>query len=211
MATSSLLQIMDPVLAEAVNDASKERLRFVLRDILEKHSDTITTASEHLVAVVSDNTNANGKRGVVDNPIEISVKKRKRYDFCAQCEEEFDASGNAMESCNYHQGMRYSSKPTQILTGPGELEMDDDCEIWDDWMDERDGIQDSESSRKDHPEGFIWDCCGRRGDTEFGCKRGPHRNNKERLEYEQTRGDETDEDINDVGYAGGELEVSDGS
>lgn len=107
MATSSLLQVVDPVLAEAVNDASKERLRFVLRDILEKHPNTITTASEHLVAIISDDTNKNGKRVVADDPNEIPAKRRKRYDFCAQCEEEFDAKENDMEACNWHKGMRY--------------------------------------------------------------------------------------------------------
>lgn len=96
---------MDPVLAEAVNDASKERLRFVLLEILKKHTEAIATASEHLVAVVSDSTKTNGKRGVSDEPIEFPVKKRKRHDFCVQCKEEFNVKDNSVEACIWHKGI----------------------------------------------------------------------------------------------------------
>lgn len=44
---------------------------------------------------------------------------------------------------------------------------------------------------------------------EFGCKRGPHRNERERDEYERTRGDETDEDVDEEGYAGDEVKLND--
>ncbi|KAE9971643.1 hypothetical protein BLS_005826 [Venturia inaequalis] len=185
---------MDPVLSEAVNDASKERLRFVLRDILKKFPYTITTAAEHLVAAVPDITKAKAKRSLPDNENEWPFKRRKRYDFCVQCEGEFDVNDNSVESCMWHKG---------------ELDIDDDASVWDDWEDRRDGIQDSEESRKEHPEGFSWDCCQRHGDGGFGCKRGPHRNERERFEYEQTRGDETDDDVDEEGYAEGEQEDSD--
>lgn len=93
----------------------------------------------------------------------------------------------------------------------GELDQDFDASIWGtlDWEDERDGPQDSEESREQFPDGFVWSCCQRRGDAEFGCKRGPHRNERERDEYERTRGDETDEDVDEEGYAGDEVKLND--
>ncbi|QDS72736.1 hypothetical protein FKW77_003907 [Venturia effusa] len=184
MVISSNLQVMDPVLAEAIKDAPKARLRRLLLEILEKHPDAITTATEHLVAAVPDVTNKNGKRVVTDNSNELPVKRRKRYDRCVQCKEEFDVKGTHMEACNWHKG---------------ELEMDDENDMWLHWT-EGHGIADSEESKKAFPEGFIWDCCQRHGDAEFGCKRGPHRNEKERFEYVQRRGDDTDEDVDEEGY-----------
>jgi hypothetical protein len=33
---------------------------------------------------------------------------------------------------------------------------------------------DSEESRKEYPEGFLWTCCGERGDGKEGCEYSWH-------------------------------------
>lgn len=78
-----------------------------------KHPEAIAIASEHLVAVVPDSTNSNGKRVVSDEPDKIPIKKRKRHDFCVQCKEEFDVNDNSVEACIWHKGTPYSSNPIQ--------------------------------------------------------------------------------------------------
>jgi hypothetical protein len=55
----------------------------------------------------------------------------------------------------------------------GELEVDWEGDFWADHDERCHGIIDSEESRKEHPEGFIWDCCDEEGDEE-GCEVGEH-------------------------------------
>ncbi|KAK1990657.1 hypothetical protein LX36DRAFT_675767 [Colletotrichum falcatum] len=85
-----------------------------------------------------------------------------KTDVCTQCEKEFDPDNNPSEACCHH---------------PGEFELDEDLEFWDsvddyDWPAEH-YQRDSESNRKDAPEGFRWSCCGRVGDVR-GCETGRH-------------------------------------
>lgn len=93
---------IDPVLFQAVNDASRVRLLIVLSDILVKHSDTMKTASEHLLSIVPDDLKINSKRDAPDDSNARPVKVRKRYHFLAQCEDEFDVEVNHAKACNWH-------------------------------------------------------------------------------------------------------------
>lgn len=33
---------------------------------------------------------------------------------------------------------------------------------------------DRDDTRKDYPDGFVWDCCDEPGDEKKGCEVGPH-------------------------------------
>lgn len=56
---------------------------------------------------------------------------------------------------------------------PGDLEVDEDGDYWADWDTRCHGdYRIYNSFKRDHPEGYKWDCCGRGGD-EPGCTKGP--------------------------------------
>lgn len=59
-----------------------------------------------------------------------------------------------------------------VDSGVGELEPDYDGDFWAD-HDECHGPIDTEESRSQYPEGFIYDCCEGDGYSE-GCKTGRH-------------------------------------
>lgn len=76
-----------------------------------------------------------------------------------------------------------STQPHHVLRGfvacssadarvdAGELEVDESEDFWAD----HDSDPDTEFNRDEFPEGFKWDCCEQKGDSEEpGCKRGPH-------------------------------------
>ena len=53
---------------------------------------------------------------------------------------------------------------------PGDLEIDYDSGVWDDWDERCHGPIDSQSNRREYPDGFVWSCCDKQGD-EGGCIR----------------------------------------
>jgi hypothetical protein len=55
----------------------------------------------------------------------------------------------------------------------GGLEVNYQAYVWADHDERCHGTIDTKDMRKESPEGFIWDCCGKRGD-ESGCKLGKH-------------------------------------
>lgn len=55
----------------------------------------------------------------------------------------------------------------------GELEPDDDGGFWDNHWEESESDIDTDGMREQHPEGFMWDCCGKDG-TASGCKVTEH-------------------------------------
>lgn len=52
--------------------------------------------------------------------------------------------------------------------------MNEDSDVWDDWEEWREGHPDWEENKKEYPEGYLWDCCKKRGDDEEGCCQGVH-------------------------------------
>ncbi|GIQ88002.1 hypothetical protein KIPB_010158 [Kipferlia bialata] len=52
---------------------------------------------------------------------------------------------------------------------PGELEIDYESETWYDWDEDCHGRMDTQSNRREYPDGFVWSCCGESGEAE-GCE-----------------------------------------
>ncbi|KAL8297612.1 hypothetical protein RB597_007300 [Gaeumannomyces tritici] len=79
---------------------------------------------------------------------------------CDVCEKPFLASRNRHNACKYHEG---------------ELEPDLECGLWDDHVENPDvwGDIDTRENIREHPEGFYWDCCGKRAD-DSGCQADYH-------------------------------------
>ena len=80
-----------------------------------------------------------------------------RYATCKNCEQEFDATKNFSEACNYHDG---------------DLEVNFESSTWDDWNEDTWGPID-ERLEEDFPEGFKWDCCEGDGNAR-GCQTDWH-------------------------------------
>ncbi|EAT80976.1 hypothetical protein HBH56_164350 [Parastagonospora nodorum] len=87
---------------------------------------------------------------------------RQRFEICEQCNEEYDVLHNNKKSCQWHEG---------------EQEVDWDGDFWADHDERCHGTIDTPEMRKEHPEGFVWDCCDEPGDA-AGCKTSRHRPNR---------------------------------
>jgi hypothetical protein len=59
-------------------------------------------------------------------------------------------------------------------TVSGLLDCDWDAAEWYDWDETCHGPIDTEEHKREYPDGFMWDCCGKSG-TRRGCTRGKHR------------------------------------
>ncbi|KAL8673234.1 MAG: hypothetical protein Q9168_002346 [Polycauliona sp. 1 TL-2023] len=106
---------------------------------------------------------------------------RSRYAMCENCEKEFDVTLNESGDCIYHPGTSIMFRQSCGRTGEataltrciGDTEVDEDATIWNDHNEDVGGEIDSEEKRSEYPEGFIYDCCDKRGDSE-GCQRNRH-------------------------------------
>ncbi|KAF8644743.1 hypothetical protein AX16_008298 [Volvariella volvacea WC 439] len=93
----------------------------------------------------------------------VTIKRKSRdliprFEFCSNCEAEFDVDGPRSETeCVFH---------------PGELEVDEDAFV--DWDEAAHGPKDRPDTRRDYPENFIWTCCDRDG-TSDGCVQREHK------------------------------------
>ena len=79
------------------------------------------------------------------------------YATCNNCEQEFDATKNFSEACNYHDG---------------DLEVNFESSTWDGWNEDTWGPIDGRQE-EDFPEGFKWDCCEGDGNAR-GCQTDWH-------------------------------------
>jgi hypothetical protein len=97
-------QLVDASLSEAINDATKERLNIVLHAIIQQNPHAAAIASGLLLAddVISIKTGDTDKTPSNEPP----RKKRKRYELCTQCDQEYDVTDNNDKSCNWHDGTR---------------------------------------------------------------------------------------------------------
>ncbi|KAH7083770.1 hypothetical protein FB567DRAFT_446314 [Paraphoma chrysanthemicola] len=130
----------------AIDAANLNRVRAVLREICGESTEAFRLASEKIGGV-------NG--GVDGDTTGTKRKAQNRYETCIQCEQEYDVLGNCEGKCVWHDGR---------------TEPDFDNDFWADHDDDCHGIIDSE----EYPEGYVWDCCQKRGD-EVGCMVGRHR------------------------------------
>ncbi|KAI4867798.1 hypothetical protein F4820DRAFT_445621 [Hypoxylon rubiginosum] len=90
-----------------------------------------------------------------------NTRKRKATEevhICVQCQQPFYKDENNAQACKFHNG---------------DLEVDDEDDFWADHDENCHGEIDTEGMREEFPDGFAWDCCGKKGNT-TGCVQGPH-------------------------------------
>ena len=93
-----------------------------------------------------------GRSGTVTDEHRPAVR-RKRFEHCAQCGEEYDVTCNGGEECCLH---------------PGEQEMVEDF-----WCDSDMSYDEIMAVKDDWLKGFMFSCCRKLGDEE-GCEIGRH-------------------------------------
>lgn len=187
---------------EALNAAPSSRLRHIIRDVcrllpaaLPIVSDCLLVSEEQVPGPDdSGSESGSGSDPEVNANIETAqpasaepkpkpatpkskkrarASVRPRYAVCANCEVEYDVTKNSRCSCCFHPGI-YVVFPCglRLLMLVAEEAVQDE-EYWgriDLWEDEE---IDNEEHREDHPEGFIYRCCGKYYGKE-GCKVGWH-------------------------------------
>lgn len=101
---STVSKEMDPLLARAIQDAPKTRLIWLLNQLLQSNDHAADLAQMLML------TNENGavKKRRSDEDIAPAAKKRKRYEMCGQCGDEFDILANTKQSCLWHPGKKAS-------------------------------------------------------------------------------------------------------
>jgi hypothetical protein len=170
----------EAMLRDAIASANPKRVRDVLSTICNHLPQARDLACAELLVNAADESEeqmtSNKKRP------SGSEYTRQRYEICEQCEEEFDVVENDEdEGCEWHDGMYMCITYPFCVTSnidsglkKGELEADDEADIWADHEERTHGPIDTEQNRKDHPEGFIWSCCDEFLGATEGCQTGPH-------------------------------------
>jgi hypothetical protein len=100
-------QILEPDLRQAIKEATETRLRLVLTAILQQNPQAKSTAASLLL--FDEDVLTNDQRppttSIGEGPM---PKKRKRYEACVQCDEEYDVSkNNDTTACRWHSGKHY--------------------------------------------------------------------------------------------------------
>ncbi|KAF2126573.1 hypothetical protein P153DRAFT_346475 [Dothidotthia symphoricarpi CBS 119687] len=147
------------LLNEAIDNASVNRLRDILKTLCSKSDVTHASVCNELLLAKTEETNSTSARGKRkrDGP-EYSGP---RFATCGRCFSEFDVTENGPESCQWHDGKTHSSASV---------------EFWADTEEETFGPTNTDANKEEFPEGFIWSCCEVRGDEgDEGCQQGPHR------------------------------------
>ncbi|KXG48848.1 uncharacterized protein PGRI_027180 [Penicillium griseofulvum] len=131
----------------AINDASDQTVRAVLKTICAKNDEARKEAESQLLVIATD-TKENS-----DN----SKRLVSRYTFCINCEKEFDVTTNTEKACRYHPK---ENEPTgeELYVDNWEFEVDND------------------EMREDFPHCFTFKCCGETlKDNPHGCETDFHR------------------------------------
>ncbi|KLU82145.1 hypothetical protein MAPG_01222 [Magnaporthiopsis poae ATCC 64411] len=141
------------VLLAICNEPSTLARAIDLVDLLQAPQSPAEEYDEDEVEIVGVAPMPNRKR---KTPPSASVAAAADLFNCERCERPFFASRNRHDACKYHEG---------------ELEPDLECGLWDEhtmdpsaW-----GPIDTPENIQEHPEGFYWDCCGKRAD-DAGCQ-----------------------------------------
>lgn len=179
---------------DALDAANVDRLRLTLEKICKQSDAALHLVCNELLVRESDlekhNKEINNayfggskEKGSKNSVNGTSLKRKReehvgvRYATCMQCEQEFDATENGEESCEWHDGIVMVSSRQQWFSSAdlllGELEIDYEHDTWDDWDEPCHGIMNTDENREGYPEGFIWSCCERRG-GEDACRVGKH-------------------------------------
>ncbi len=179
-------------LISAINNAQKERLVIVLNELIHQCGAAIPIMEEQLLTdgfdssgeanSFEDHENEEGdpcfppdqsaKRKRALSQATTEPRKRRLFETCIQCNEEYNVLQNDKESCTWHPGTALLCFIITVLKLAGSREPDYESEVWDDWDEDCHGrILDQED---EFPEGFIWRCCEENGIHE-GCELGRHR------------------------------------
>ncbi|KAF2668323.1 hypothetical protein BT63DRAFT_425645 [Microthyrium microscopicum] len=86
-------------------------------------------------------------------------KRRKRFEICKNCNEEFDHENNSRNSCLRHEDMKV---------------VDTDSSVWADHDEACHGNYEHFIDDPVYADGFMWECCDRPS-TSKGCKVSQHR------------------------------------
>ncbi|OJD11156.1 hypothetical protein AJ78_08018 [Emergomyces pasteurianus Ep9510] len=158
-ASKELLQNLMVDLCNESRDVYKKLTPQLLttRDEIEKHQLSTDTDETEIDSEGGDNAHAEEEAKSLNAASSIKNKLRLRYAICSNCDEEFDILNNSKESCCYH--------PEESVP---------DYDFFVDHDEEIHGIIDSDETREEFPEGFNYECCGRRGD-ENPCTVDRHR------------------------------------
>ncbi|KAL1855364.1 hypothetical protein Daus18300_011082 [Diaporthe australafricana] len=134
---------------ERILSAPDHHLRAVLLALCREPATELRIV-KHLKALqdAAQTVPTNGKRK--EHPDSLTF-------ICIQCDKVFNEEENSPSSCLYHDGKR---------------EADHDEDFWADHDEDCHGV--IEDLEDEFPEGFLWDCCQKRGDDLVGCVRGYH-------------------------------------
>ncbi|KAJ5827107.1 hypothetical protein N7447_003870 [Penicillium robsamsonii] len=146
------------ILDRAINDASAQTLRVVLKSICAKNDEARKDAENQLLAMT------HRYQG------ELRGNKRlfPRYALCINCKKEFDVTTNTEKACRYHPSMTArprSSMRNKLIYKENEPTGEDlYVDIWDEFD------VDTDEMREDFPECFTFSCCdGNLRDNPHGC------------------------------------------
>ncbi|KAK5191250.1 hypothetical protein LTR99_001633 [Exophiala xenobiotica] len=139
-------------LEEAIETATPSRLRTVLLQVCQDNHLARDLATKALLVSTITPVEGTGGSNLKDS------RKRKRFEVCGQCDDEYEVERNELGLCVYH---------------PGQKEVDLDSSVWDDYnWDVAGGMSDYE----DDPEcqdGFLWNCCDEKLGS-VGCQTTRH-------------------------------------
>jgi hypothetical protein len=97
-------------LLNAIDTATIERLRNVLRHVIVNKDAKDIVVKDLLV------DSSKKRKSPSQDTVHQPTKKQKRYEFCTQCEEEYDVTENNSESCEWHPGSFYrAARNTMVL------------------------------------------------------------------------------------------------
>lgn len=162
-------------LLEAIDYASHERLKMTLKAICDKSAvarelvghelmvDSRSSSEEPFHSTFPSVLPMAAVLGATSNGVAPS-RKRPSIQFieCTRCNRKFETVAEHVGDCVYHDGS---------------LAVDFNHEVWADWCESTFGPLNCEENMRSNlhevPEGFVWSCCGGRGDA-HGCRKGPH-------------------------------------
>ncbi|EME39594.1 hypothetical protein DOTSEDRAFT_139144 [Dothistroma septosporum NZE10] len=133
---------MESSLRDAIYTAPLARLQRLLLDIIDKNGEARDEAIARLLKPI---TGSNGK-------------KRKAYETCVNCNNDYDVGSNTLGVCVYHEGER---------------EYDDTNDFWADHDPNCHGEPDDLMDDSEYDEGYTWNCCQQTTAAE-GCVKSRH-------------------------------------
>ncbi|CZT19199.1 uncharacterized protein RCC_05045 [Ramularia collo-cygni] len=137
--------VQDPTTAiQAIHEATPDRRYTLLLEIVSTIPAAKALAEERLLLPLA----SSGESSDVQPNL-----KRKAYEICENCKEEYSVESNDKGSCVYHDGNKEVNYKSDMW-----IDHDDDCH----------GDPDSFADDPNYADGFRWGCCEQNSETE-GC------------------------------------------